>query len=334
MVVKQEEKQSDNRSTKLISQLKFSKVFLEKLLSKLTIGNGRSIHLNAVPGKLKTRLDVADLAITEENKKEDTTARDFLNTLLTKDKFSFKISWNKKNLNNMSDDIKQKLHIVSKRLDSIVVDNEDMYLETGIKNFGFGFPLLIKPDIKDSKKLIIAPIFIWSLDIEKSNVKNEWFISKDEDSPIKVNELLASHIENDENIKIPLLTSVELDDNVLSQQEIMDYIAKLFKVLGVKDVPTNFTLDKCPAKDTIESITGDKAWVQWSGVFGLYRSQKESIIESTRELLNNVDKFNAEDLEIEPFQTSTTSSFDMDPSQSEIINTLNNFPFIFWPKLL
>lgn len=327
MVVKQEEKQSDNRSTKLISQLKFSKGFLEKLLSKLTIGNGRSIHLNAVPGKLKTRLDVTDLAITEENKKEDATARDFLNDLLTKDKFSFKISWNKKNQNNMSDDVKQKLHIVTKRLDSIVVDNEDMYLETGIRNFGFGFPLLVKPDIKDSKKVIIAPIFIWSLDIEKSNVKNEWIISKNEDSPIKVNELLASHIENDENIKIPQLTSVELDDNVLSQQEIMDYIAKLFKVLGVKEVPTNFTLDKCPTKDTIESITGDKAWVQWSGVFGLYRSQKESIIESTRELLNNIDKFNAEDLEIEPFQTSTTSSFDMDPSQSEIINTLNNDEF-------
>ena len=165
MVVKYEEKISDNKTAKLISQLKFSKVFLEKLLSKLTIGNGRSIHLNAVPGKLKTRLDVTDLAITEENKKEDATARDFLNTLLTKDKFSFKISWNKKNLNNMSDDTKQKLHIVSKRLDSIVVDNEDMYLETGIKNFGFGFPLFVKPDIKDSKKLIISPIFILSLDI-------------------------------------------------------------------------------------------------------------------------------------------------------------------------
>lgn len=320
-------KQADKKSINLISQLKFSRDFLEKLLSKLKIGNGRSIHLNAVPGKLKTRLDVTDLSITEENKKEDATARDFLNDLFTKDKFSFKISWNKKNQNNMSDDVKQKLHIVTKRLDSIVVDNEDMYLETGIRNFGFGFPLLVKPDIKDSKKVIIAPIFIWSLDIEKSNVKNEWIISKNEDSPIKVNELLVSHIENDEGVKIPQLTSVELDDNVLSQQEIMDYIAKLFKVLGVKEVPTNFALDKCPTKDTIESITGDKAWVQWSGVFGLYRSQKESIIESTRELLNNIDKFNAEELEIEPFQTSTTSSFDMDPSQSEIINTLNNDEF-------
>ena len=43
--------------------------------------------------------------------------------------------------------------------------------------------------------------------------------------------LLASHLENDENIKIPELTSVELDDNVLSQQDIMEYIANLFKVL-------------------------------------------------------------------------------------------------------
>ena len=327
MIDHDEKQVSDNNPPKLISQLKFSKDFLEKLLSKLTIGNGRSIHLNAVPGRLKTRLDITDLSITEDEQKEDSIARDFLNELLTKDKFSFKISWNKKNQNDMSEDTKQKLHTVSRRLDAIVVDNEDMFLETGIKNFGFGFPLLVKPDVKDSKKIIIAPIFIWSLDIEKPNVKNEWIISKTEDSPIKVNELLVSHIENDENIKIPELTSVELDDNVLSQQDIMEYIANLFKVLDVKDAPTNFALDKCPAKDTLESATKGKAWIQWSGIFGLYRSQKESIIASTRELLNNIDNFNAEDLVMEPFQTSTTSSFDMDPSQSEIVNTINNDEF-------
>ena len=143
-----EEKKLQDTSPKLISQLKFSKDFLEKLLSKLTIGNGRSIHLNAVPGRLKTRLDVTDLSIDE--KPDDSVANDFLHELLNKDKFSFKISLNKKNQNDMSEDTKQKLRTVSRRLDAIVVDNEDMFLETGIKNFGFGFPLLIKPDIKDS----------------------------------------------------------------------------------------------------------------------------------------------------------------------------------------
>lgn len=325
MMANHEEKISDNKPTTLVSQLKFNKDFLEKLLGKLTVGNGRSIHLNAVPGRLKTRLDVTDLSIDE--KPDDSVANDFLHELLNKDKFSFKISLNKKNQNDMSEDTKQKLRTVSRRLDAIVVDNEDMFLETGIKNFGFGFPLLIKPDIKDSKKIIIAPIFIWSLDIEKPNVKNEWIISKTEDSPIKVNELLASHIENDENIKIPELSSAELDDNILSAQDIMEYIANLFKVLDIKDMPTNLSLEKCPNKDEIESATKDKAWIQWSGVFGLYRSQKESIIASTRELLDNIDAFNAEDLVIEPFQTSTTSSFDMDPSQSEIVNTLNNDEF-------
>ena len=192
MVLWREDNVAGNNRPTLISQLKFSKEFLEKLLSKLTIGNGRSIHLNAVPGRLKTRLDIMDLSMSEDDQPADTTPRDFLDVLLSRDKFSFKISWGKKNPADMSDDLKQKLQVTSKRLDAIAVDNEDMYLETGIKNFGFGYPLLIKRDVKDSKKLIIAPIFIWSLDLDKSNARNEWVISKNEDSPIKVNELLAS----------------------------------------------------------------------------------------------------------------------------------------------
>ena len=327
MVLWREDNVAGNNRPTLISQLKFSKEFLEKLLSKLTIGNGRSIHLNAVPGRLKTRLDIMDLSMSEDDQPADTTPRDFLDVLLSRDKFSFKISWGKKNPADMSDDLKQKLQVTSKRLDAIAVDNEDMYLETGIKNFGFGYPLLIKRDAKDSKKLIIAPIFIWSLDLDKSNAKNEWIISKNEDSPIKVNELLASHLENDENIKIGQLTSNELDDNILSPQEILEYMASFCDVLGIKDVPTDIALDKCPVRDTIESQTKATAWIQWSGVFGLYRSQKESIIKSTRELLDNLDEFNAQDLVIKPFQTSTTSSFDMDPSQTEIVNTINNDEF-------
>ncbi|MDR2407585.1 MAG: DUF559 domain-containing protein [Bacteroidales bacterium] len=322
-----------------ISQLKFDRTFLEKMLSKLTVGTGRSIHLNAIPGKLKTRLDIMDLSISVEEQdlfadivseketkkklKEDKIAQDFLKILLTKDKFKFPISWDNKNLNKMTDDQKQALSIISKRLDSIVADNEDMYLETGIKNFGFGYPLLVKPDRKDPKKFVVAPIFVWSLDIEKSTRKNEWSISKSEDSPIKVNELLISHIENDEKISLPKLTSEELDDNILSEFEITGYLDRLFEKLGVNNRIANVSLEKCPSKDKIESLVSGTPWIQWSGILGLYRSQKEPIIESTRELLNNLEKFNEEDLEIEPFQTTTTSSFETDPSQSEIINTLN-----------
>ena len=323
----------------IVSQIKFDREFLEKLLSKLTVGNGRSIHLNAVPGKnTKTKLDLTDLGIGVDEASNlfelesdmgniPELALKFFETLLTKGKFSFHISWDSEKQSRLSEEAKQKLVLVSKKLDAIVADNEDMFLETGIKNFGFGYPLLVKTDKKDPKKMIIAPVFIWSLDIVKSNRKNEWIISKTEDSPIKINELLISHIENDEKITLDTLGTDELDDGILSDQEILDNLNHIFKKLNIKERFSKLKLEKCISKDKIEKITGSNAWIQWSGVFGLYRSQKEPIIEATRELLGEIEKLNNKTLEIEPFQTSTTSSFETDPSQSEIINTLNNDEF-------
>ena len=78
------------------------------------------------------------------------------------------------------------------------------FLEFGIKNFGFGFPLLIKRDKTDPTKIIKAPLFIWNLDIERSyQNKNTWFIKRDEDYSIKLNELLISHLAK-EGIICPL----------------------------------------------------------------------------------------------------------------------------------
>jgi len=41
--------------------------FLKRLKQKLQIGNTRSIHLNAIPGRLATRLDAYDLNNVQDN---------------------------------------------------------------------------------------------------------------------------------------------------------------------------------------------------------------------------------------------------------------------------
>jgi hypothetical protein len=43
------------------SQIKFDEKFIKKLLEKLKVGNTRSIHLNAIPGRSATRIDVSQL---------------------------------------------------------------------------------------------------------------------------------------------------------------------------------------------------------------------------------------------------------------------------------
>lgn len=326
-------------SDKKYSEIKFNKKFLEAIYKKLTGLAGRTpIHLMAVPGRMKNRLDLCDLSIANVEPdldlfsgkavpKTDGYAKKFLETLLTKDKFDFKFSWEDKKITSMDSEAKDALTIVGKRLNSMLIDNEDVFIDTGLKNFGFGYPLLVLPDPKDKDKAVIAPIFIWSLDICHSNRKNEWIISKTEDSPIKMNEILVSYIENTMKLKLLRLEAEDLDDGILQADEIQKYLKDLIKKLNIKHDDLNLRLEPVGTKERLVKLCSENGFIQWSGVFGLYRSQKETIIESVLELENNIDSFNEQQLELKPFSTSSEASFETDPSQSEIIRTLNDNEF-------
>jgi hypothetical protein len=56
-----------------------SKIFLQVLQNKLKGGNSRSIHLNALPGRFATRLDLKQFDLIEEG-----LSKKFLNSLLTR----------------------------------------------------------------------------------------------------------------------------------------------------------------------------------------------------------------------------------------------------------
>jgi hypothetical protein len=306
--------------TEQISQIKFDKKFIKKLLDKLKVGNTRSIHLNALPGRAATRLDLFQLSKIEENFPED-----FIKVLLNNDSFSFPISYDKIELGELDEDEKKKLTLLSKRLNTQVIENNDNFLEYGIKNYGFGFPLLIKRDKNDPTKIIKAPLFIWSLDIERSyQNKNTWVIKKEEDSPIKLNELLISHLSKDESIQLGKISKEMLEDGILDENELLELCNNILSQLNSKPENLSIKIEKCPDKKTIESIANSKAWIQWSGIFGIYRSQKETIIHATEELLEKADEFENENLILDKFQTSTISGIETDPSKEQIINTLTN----------
>ena len=137
--------------------------FLKALRDKLKGGNTRSIHLNVLPGRFASRLDFANL-----NYIEDDLADNFLKKLLTTACFEFKISFDSIDLNSISTEEQKKYGLLSKRLNSLYIENEDNYKEHGIKTFGFGYPIIIKVSKQDPTKLIKAPLFIWPLEIIKS----------------------------------------------------------------------------------------------------------------------------------------------------------------------
>lgn len=130
-------------------------VFLKALRNKLKGGNTRSIHLNVLPGRYATRLDLSNF-----NYIGPSIAEKFLEQLLTNSCFDFKVSFDGIDLNAIQIDERKRLGLLSKRLNSIYAESEDNYKEHGIKTFGFGFPILIKPSKQDPKKIIKAPLFI------------------------------------------------------------------------------------------------------------------------------------------------------------------------------
>src|SRR5690606_28209744 len=151
--------------------------FLKALKQKLQVGNARSIHLNSYPGRLATRLDLFDL-----NQIEQGLADSFIDQLLTQPNLDFKISTEFTERpdedSEQSESREKKLGLISKRLTSILYENEDNFSEHGIRTFGFGYPTFLYKSHIDPSKIISAPILIWRLEIQRE--RNEWHIIKNE----------------------------------------------------------------------------------------------------------------------------------------------------------
>jgi len=313
--------------------------FLRALRDKLKGGNIRSIHLNALPGRYATRLDFASL----DNIKSG-LARTFLDTLLTKANFEFEITFDKIDLNAISGEDQKRLGLISKRLNSLCYENDDNFKEHGIKTFGFGYPIIIKPSRQDPKKIIKAPLFIWPLEILKSrNKANTWSILRNktqnvigkiidsEIHSINLNDVLIAYLKADENISIPQINEELLEDAIIDRKELMD---ECFSFLQAFNGELNSNLKEnlynkfleiptiIPDAPALESVTNNSPWIYFGGVFGLYRTQKESIITDIDKIIDQFDDFKFDELEMEGFTGTAYSAVETDPSQQEILSTL------------
>lgn len=306
---------------KNISQVKFEEAFIKSLLDKLKVGNRRGIHLNAIPGNARSRLDLKEFDQIRVG-----LAEDFLNKLLSEEEFEFPINFDGVDLTLLEESEKEALHFISRKLNNITVDDEDQFLESGIRNFGFGYPLLVRRDQADPEKVVKAPLLIWSLDISRSNRKmSHWTIKKSADHPVRINELLRSHILRDSQISIDALDEEKLDDNLIDSKELFSVCEKVLSQVNIQSAKVKLEglkIEKCPSGKKIDSLATDSAWIQWSGIFGIFTSRKESVIKRAEEILKSLADFQEEKLILDKFQTSTVSAVPTDPSKEEIINTL------------
>ncbi|HMH35273.1 MAG TPA: hypothetical protein VK543_19695, partial [Puia sp.] len=270
-------------------------IFLKALRDKLKGGNSKSIHLNVLPGRYAARLDLANLSYVDE-----AMPRAFLETLLMSSHFDFTISFDRLDLNLLSTEDQKKLGLLSKRLNSLAIENEDNYKEHGIKTFGFGYPILIKASRQDPAKIIKAPLFIWPLEIIKSPKKvNTWSILRNKIKnesgriveqdvhSVNLNEVLLSFIKTDEKITIPQINEELLEDMLIDKEELFDECYKVIRSLNPNSAPEMkaFLQDKyaerietIPDAAHFDAINNRQPYIHFGGVFGLFKTQKESII--------------------------------------------------------
>jgi very-short-patch-repair endonuclease len=309
--------------------------FLHALRDKLKGGNTRSIHLNVLPGRFATRMDLVNLnAVSNE------LSEKYLEVLFTQPNFEFKISFDNIELTTISEAEQKKLGLLSKRLNSLCAENEDNFKEHGIKTFGFGFPIIIKRSKIDPNKVIKAPLLIWNLDIQKSQNKiNSWSLLRnkikneqgkivDEDiHSINLNDILLSLIKTEENITIPQINEEFLADAII---ELITICLDVLHSLNAYSKNTQEELSEklsetkkeIPESSFLESITGNTPWIYFGGVFGLFRTQKESIITDIDRLIDNFSEFEFERFKVESFDTVPYSAIETDPSQQEILSNL------------
>ncbi|MCP4441117.1 MAG: DNA helicase [Aureispira sp.] len=313
----------------------FDKRFLNNLKQKLNTSNRRSIYLNAIPKRYLTRLDLADLNNIEKN-----LADKFINQLLSNANFQFTISLNQNPANEVG---QQKQDLVLRRLNSMVIENDDHYAEHGTKTFGFGYPIILRRDKKDPSRIIKAPLIVWSLDIERNFRKeNQWVIKKSEDFSVTSNLVLATHLFNDNKTKLVPLYDQLLEDDILDKQELAHLaflqmqqlspnLAERTEELFHKVL--NASPQSLKSDEEIEQLELKTPVILWSGVFGLFRSQKESIVKDVTDFENQFDQIKdyytqqAQAKQNNPkafphFMKHTFSLVDTDPSQQHLLHAL------------
>jgi hypothetical protein len=303
--------------------------FLENLGQRLKTGSRRSIYLNALPGRLMTRMDAADFEQLQEG-----LASAFLNSLLKSPKSQTILRFEPQKL--LLPDIQRMM----RRLNSISIENKDYYEEHGVETFSFGFPILLRRDSKDPKKIIKAPMFIWSLSLNRNWRKaNEWVLERGEDYSIVSNFPLTAHVFNDTQIQLTPLYDHLTEDGFLDKDELAELIYSHYSQLLSKEKPElkdafRMALDSplmpIPGSESIESKTLEEPEILWSGIFGLFKAQKDSIIKDIEYYMSNLNVLETEFSALQQqlpegrssFMRHTFSMVRTDPSQQQLLHSL------------
>ena len=303
--------------------------FLENLNQRLKTGSRRSIYLNALVGRYLTRLDLSDLNLIEP-----ALSRSFLDGLLGQPKSSTTLRLSPEKLQS------PEVQKLMRRLNAISIENRDYFEEYGIDSFSFGFPMILRRDSKDPSLIIKAPMFIWSLNLQRNWRKaNEWILERGDDFSIVSNFPLTAHVYNDAQIQLSPVYDHLTDDCVLDKEELSGLIYQHYSQLIFGERPElkaifrtalDTELQAMPTAEEAEAMDLSEPKIIWAGIFGLFKAQKESII---NDIANYIDNFGNLQQQLNKLDTGkvhgkstfmkhTFSPLVTDPSQQQMLHSL------------
>ena len=287
--------------------------FFNLLLEKLNVDSMRSIYLNAVPARRRARIDILELDKIEEKFSEK-----LFENLFSKDSFEIKIK-----LTN-----EEKNEKIEKQIQYLYNEEINIFREEGISSFSIGYPIFVKQSSK-TKSFMKSPLFIWKLNIKRSKTNiNEFIISKDADSDVKINKVLLIQLlsENKMNFLNIFENEINKTEGIITFENIKNIIENLKDEMKLDISEINeFKLEKFP--DSVEEINkkGEEgAYIFQGAVLGLFKRQNEGIIQDFNTIKDNFDKYKFNVGKVDDFQLIKNTSISTDSSQQNVIETLTN----------
>lgn len=298
---------------------------LKSLESKLKTANIRSPYLRATIGRSRNRIDAKSLELLSD---EGNILDRFYNQLTNGEQqgvvdVTLKIS--SKSAADKSAEQRFQKDVLITRLKNIHFDQEEDFLEHGTRSFGFGYPLLAIRSEHDKKRTILAPLFIWSLDISPlPNNHNAYRIARTEEHPIVINPQLAAFLAQDRGISLEQIPEDFFDDSCLSIQEVNDLISKICALLSAQEVNPTEGFVAIREIDYYEKMVEQQPLIFHAGIFTLFKSNRESIAADYEKMIRGEDDliFDAPDI-YRPYQEDYFSAVPLDPSQEGILRNIN-----------
>lgn len=301
--------------------------FLGELQKRLKIGNRKGVHLNAIPSRSNYKFDVSRLSYIEKD-----LPNQFIKSLLTELPLKFRISWknNVPDLNILLEEDQTQLVRINKSFENLINQTETIESEKGINTFGFGFPILVRRDLADNQ-LTVAPVLIWSLRVRRTKEFNTWEITRTEEDPIYINEVLINHLLNDAQVEIKQLSEGMLDDGLIDNNELLQICITLLNSINTNtsqdlgDILSEKLKTVIPIKEKkhYESLplTPYNALIEFGGLFSIFEVQKQNIINDFDHLMS-LEGCIIEEGELDGNMFQPLSSIETDPSQQGILNSL------------